>query len=575
MNISSYRFGPALLLGGAGLLYSCTMPLRHTLGDPRDELREALAAAPNIRPHHLLTSVLNGCFADLTTPLLRPEISLQLLMILCALIAASGMFRIALHLTKSLRIGLGIMALFLVANGVWIHATTVETGMVPLTLTIGAMWLLVGRGPSLRRTLLAFSLLSASVLFALYHALLCLPVLIYALSITSKDRRLRTAASACVPMALVAALYVGLPLLAGDVDSLGGFLTWLTHHPNQSSLAHLHVGVENGARAISGLLSLIVNTAGGTTIVKQALRGEGMVGAYPEELLRLAIGCLALAGLLILAVRGSVSRSPERIRSPLAPDTTIRNRRYLVRLCWGSGAFTWLFGLFWLGSDPQFWLPWFPFLLILVAFGLRRYGAMADRRVGRIVSVAFSVLLLVLNIPIEAPSILFPNGGVNYQYAMKAVPELDSGATIITAGGAWAGYVGLMRDDVTILDLTLESPSGETASTTDYVQEMIDQTLGHGSAVYFEQALNNMGPYDIGRWEVVRSLHGVGRAELLRSLEKKFRLLPVTEFEGIGLAEIRRDGMADLQILGLKTIQSAEEQGQSWSEEDRVGIGTE
>lgn len=143
-NAKSRPFSLRLLLSMAALLYVGTMPLKHGLGDAPDEIALATSSTYEVRPHHLLTSVWNRALLQALPSTDRPRIPLQGMMIVTAIIAGWLLYCLLLGLVANHLIALAYTGLFLVSNGVWIHATIVETGIIPLALLIASL-LLIGR----------------------------------------------------------------------------------------------------------------------------------------------------------------------------------------------------------------------------------------------------------------------------------------------------------------------------------------------------------------------------------------------------------------------------------------------
>lgn len=524
MNRSSSNY-PAciyLLLFCTGVVYCCTMPLKHGLGDALNEIAIATSPNPEIRPHHLLTSVWNHVVLCITAFTGQPHIRLQVMMVLAGLIAGYFLYLLLLRLTKRSSIALLFTGLFLFSNGIWIHSTVVETGIIPLALLIASLYLLMNNVLTMRSCVLGSALFGASLLFNIQYAML-LPLVVFLVWIQAESKRkvYLSLASGMAILMIAGAPYVLLPYTLGMVSSFDEYIAWLTSHPNQRALLHLSHNIVGSLRGASGFITLLVNTEGATSILKLFLRGDAVV-IGPMLLLRLCVAGFVAAGFILLGIRGS------------------HGRKGIVVVCWLSILTIYLFSLFWLGSDPQFWIPAYPFLLILAARGVAQIQSRSS--IGVILGSGIIALigLAIMNIPSGPPSVLFPRGGQIYQHAISAVEsgEIDRNTLVITAAGQWAGYLKQIRSDVAPLDLTQEESRGGKA-LLDNLVPIIDRVLRSGGAVFFEGLNGPLPPERTGPWEIVHTLHQIDRQELRECLLEQYDLVSMPDFEKLGLVRIR------------------------------------
>lgn len=365
------------------------------------------------------------------------------------------------------------------------------------------------------------ALFAFGLLFNIQQAVLCLPVLLFVWTTAEPARRTRDVLRGIGILLVIGAIpYIMLPLLSDAVPSLRDYPSWLTDHPNEGALRHLSPGVEGGLRGLSGLLSLFVNSDGATSGVKLLLRGDASGLSNPLLLLRLLVALLVGVFLVVLAVRGS------------------RGNVGLAATCWLAILCIWLFGIFWLGSDPQFWLPAYPFLLILAARGAAHIHDRRNRAIVPWGTACIAALMLAVNLPVKAPSLLFPDGGWEYQHAVAAAEQFDAGMLVITVSGEWTGYLRQLRPDGKYIDLT-KMTSAAGGVCFEELADRVNQALQGNRRVFIEDVHGPLRPERTGPWKVLHTLCDLNREELRKKLSAEYRVIPAPGFEKIGLVEVR------------------------------------
>jgi hypothetical protein len=513
---------PAAVTLFAAVLYLATMPVRYASGESFTEYELAGADGRElIRPNHLFTALLNWLVLRAV-----PEgderagiIAIQAVQILAAVLAGLGLWRLLRRSGAAAGALAALLLVFFLARGVWMHASTVETGMIPLALLVGALAVLWQTGDGERdrlplgTTAAAFAVFSLSVLFALYQVLLA-PVLLAWLALRERRRRLAHLATAVGTM-LLAGLVPYIALAAGlfGVDSVDGFVGWLTYHHDKEFLVGLMgIGFEGVLRSLSGLLNLLVDSGGAMPFVRLLLRGADPGEADLFALGRAALGGAVAAALLGLAVLGS------------------GRDRVLALCCWAGLGITLLFGIVWLGSDPQFWLPAWPFCLLLAAMGAARLARTPRGHWVAAGGWTAAAVLLVVNLPVREPSLLLPSGGPQHRLAMELAPSLAAGDLILHPGAnhgqSWVQAVHFVRSGVQIVTLVDKAyfREREAAGFASEVSRLIDERLRRGRRVYLDGFGGPLQAEQVGPWLVVESFRNCRRPDLLGRLAARYEI---------------------------------------------------
>lgn len=181
------------------------------------------------------------------------------------------------------------------------------------------------------------------------------------------------------------------------------------------------------------------------------------------------------------------------------------------------------FSMYWLGSDPQFWLPALPFLAMLICASPLLHAAFSSPWL-RIAAQAALIALVVLNFPTAYPTALFPNGNE----AIVAARRLDSSFvagryTAVTAGWSWVEYLPKVSSRASLFHLVYDtSIDGEGEEYIAALTSRLQSILATGGHVVFDSGVIAPPPSQYGAWEMFSSQRGIQRATLLEALQNRF-----------------------------------------------------
>lgn len=512
------------LLLAALFVYLVTASYSVVGGDGSAEMAWAVEGGWNLRSYHLLQTALYRSFLIASAPIaagVPAFVVLQMANGALGAVSAGLVFLLFLRCRVPAPLSALAASVWALSAAVWEHSVTADTGVTPMPLVLGAALLVLpAERPSFRaalgRTLGASALLAASATLSLNLALLCPLVLLGAWQMgATPDHRRKLAAAALGGLAVLGVA----PFLAAAASvgqaSPRAFLAWLTHHPETQGLTSVRHSLSQLPRAFTGLGRLLFPAADGETAVKGLLEGHRVrVDGWGWLALgRNATAAIALVG---LAARGAWLRRAD-------PRTLV-----LV----ATAVPTALFSLFWLGSDPQFWLPVYPFLLALSARcsgeELARSGR--DRDVDfwwRGTAAALLVVLFWANHVREAPTPLSPHGGPGWEQAERAAATLRPGDVLIGPGSNELFWAAQQRPGVRWRALTFSDLDGlGEDQLLSLVAEEIDDALDRDRRAYVFGLSDPVRPRMLGFWELVEGKHGVSRERLAAFLDRRFQRDP-------------------------------------------------
>jgi hypothetical protein len=516
-----------ILMVALSAVYLLTMPTGFPSGDAASEVEAAASINPAMRANHLLTTPLYKAIlhlGDLVTPAVPGFIVIQIINIILAMAAIFLFYRIALicfrEHPQGRRLAFWLAAIMGLCNAMWIHSTTAETGIHPQLFLMAAAYLLLRYAESRPRRMLWAMLsvisLSISVLFALYMVVL-FPIFLAAIAaISSRPDRVRGLAVTVAVAALACFLPFLLAARLQGVRTMDGFLQWMTFHTETARIgAKSILSLENFMRPVAGITSAFVNTGSGLTIVKLLLRKEIIHGLTTAEYLRLALGVLISAVTLLLILR------------------SLRVKRYssVKAFCLASLVIVYMASLFWLGSDPQFWLPVLPMLLILMAIGGPAASSVDARGVSlRVATPLIAGALLVINLPTVSPSMFLPQGGREVRMARDFTRHLSAGDVVITPGSSWVSIIDADSMNLHWFNLVYSSTLGIRQEFYTRLDSVIDHALGSDRKVFLEGLEGPATVGQFGNWEMIKSYRGVSRAELKAHLAERYNVELFTDF---------------------------------------------
>gem|GEM_PF-5514861 len=530
-RFSSDLFALTVLLLAA-VIYMLTMPIHYVLYDPVRELGFLATDAWKIRPNHLLTTPLYSVILRLgrfVLPGLKPFIYLQCFIIATTLVGAIGIYRLSSAYSSKRWIPRILMIQFLFSYGVLVHGRTVETDMAPLVLCIWVTIKLVATksgSTDMRRLAIGGVLYSLSLLLSLLYILLMPAFLVYLIfSFRNTGRTAKAILTFITPFLVIVLIsYSIIPALSGQISSVTEFFHWISTHPDAKLLTHFSFGAESMFRSASGFLSMLVNLKGVTTWFKLLLRGE----APPDIDYLMIIKLFFSIGIGALLLGSSLKGTRKNIAIGLSH--------------WITFIIVFLFGSFWLGSDPQFWLPIFPFLVLTVTLGISNLTSNRAKKFTKTSLLFGLVLLPFINLPVREPSILFPKGDSLHQTALTMKNHLKPHDVVFTPGGGWVMATRKLQPDVDVI-LLIDEVRLPVETSTQFSQALvnaIERNLDDGKRVFFDGLIGRTRFNHVGPWEIVASFRGVDRSKLANLLSQYFSIDSIPSIPKNQLVQIRK-----------------------------------
>lgn len=511
------------------ILYLATQPLSYTTGDGSAELAAALTQVPLFRSHHLLVTPLYSGLVWLHNLAGLPFgefITLQVFNVLC--MAAS---LITLSLTLELfRISWpSRYCTVLIAglcHGLWLHSITPETGIQAHLLLTLSLYFQVQRASSstgrLQFLFLSAICFAGSVMFAFNYIILAPLVMLYSSSFAVRDLKhclsvtlvFGATAAACGASAfLLAALYEG-------ISTPEAFFAWLLTHGEHQRLTHVSaVSALSVLRALSGFFALFFWPENVLTQLKLLLRHASNGTDLPITWLILTSSTLIY--LLTLVLRGMLIK-------------TQSNQALGVI---GGFIILFLFGVKWLGSDPQFWIPWAPLAFIPMGIGISTI-----KRFEYILLAWVPIAMLCSNLSIESPSLLFPNGGSKFAEAQCVANVIHTEISaephaplVYSPGGIETEFLQALLPNASVKSLVYDPILSRENDLWAYLVPRIRQELNSGRTVIFDGLQVEEDLQRVGMWEMFESLHKLNRDEMRNMLQTHFSPIQRTICSGTNL----------------------------------------
>ncbi|UCC80206.1 MAG: phospholipid carrier-dependent glycosyltransferase [Candidatus Zixiibacteriota bacterium] len=529
MNIKEEhsKYLPLFIFLLISILYILTMPAKFIIQDSAAEIRLALSEHPGIRSSHLLTTPLFGLLLRLDRLFGLGDnsfIIVQILNIMLSIGCAVILYLMLKRLLRDRNSALYLVLFFSISNVVWNQSIAAETGMLSqVCLTLSLYFLLnciSARGNRYFSAAVSLGFVSIGVLFSTYMAIF-VPFTLVILWV-AVDRSVVSRAKIIIIMSSTLLFFMAMPFLIGayldGVDSISGFLKWMTTHSEQDRLSGISIlRPESIFRAAAGIVSTFVDTRGGLTYVKLLARGEPIVGIPATSLIYLAVGLLITVSVFSLSIRGIA-----------------KNRKgLLVYYCIFNLILLFIFNLFWLGSDPQFWMPGLPLLLILSGYGI---VSIKQSTISKVLMIFFKVGLLsgllIINTPRDLPSIAFPDGGDDLKRAKLFAEDLQEGDVIFSPGWNWTEYIVNLRRDVRLVNLVYSDEIGRDESFYVDLDNIILKTLADDKKVYFEGLSGPKTARQYGAWQMFENHRGLSREEVFKYLDTTYKIRHIDDREG-------------------------------------------
>jgi hypothetical protein len=520
LKIKQKAFWPYLIFILFALIYLLSMPAQFITGDSAAEVSLASSSNLELRPFHLLTTPVYKSILKLNRILEiedKPFIVIQIFNILIGLGCSALLYQILSLLGVNISLSILITIIFAISNGIWIHTINAETGIHPQLFYMLSLYFavryMVDQKSKVRFFILALASLSISAIFAL-NLILLMPVLFLSLLISSKNKPDISIIKLFLISCLVFISSIFIPFLACaysmGIRSLTQFMNWMLAHPESERLGHIHIiGMESILRSMAGLISAFIETGIGLTIVKLLIRREALYGITSFSFLQLGLGMLMLLLIAFFSIRGML----------------VKTNKAIIWLCF-FGLFTiFIFNSFWLGSDPQFWLPGLPLILILMALGLRTSKTTFEQKtIYPSILVGMLILMFFVNIPREVPSSIFPEGGTKLKNAKRLAINFVSGDLIFTPGYNWVYYLRMVRKDIELIDLVYNEGVGHHKEFLRNIDRLIQDKLNSKQGIYFDGLEGPKLALQYGAWQMFQSCRGVSRDELYLFLVERYNL---------------------------------------------------
>ncbi|MCC7491226.1 MAG: hypothetical protein IT204_02715 [Fimbriimonadaceae bacterium] len=516
-----------VFLAAAGF-YLLTASYVATDGDAQGEVDELAVSGLNLRPNHLLQTVLNRAVLATWQAVGFTGLPFIPLQTLNALLGGLTVVQVLLLLSRcsgSLRLAGWGAAIFALSWAPWFHSRVAETGITPMPLLLAAVLLLLR--PAAERPRYTAGWAGACLAMAAllsFNLVLLAPWLLLQVALSEpRERRLPAVAGGLLSLTL---LLGGPYLVAGQAagaSTPGEFVAWLTHHPVQTEVKVGGGGLVGVARALGGLGRLWFPYSHGETALKAVLKGQE-VATDPADWL--TFGRNALATLLFLV---------------LVPLGMWRSRRRPgAAMMTGAALLTGLFATQWQGSDPQFWLPVYPFLLLFGLLAVRPLAACWRRAVAPLGGL-FLLLLLTANLPLWAPTPLYHRWDERWERVFRVRDRVEQRALVLVPGQSAFFGVPRYRPDVEVFDFVQRPPADLRGSAwLGWLHTQIDRAQAAGRAVYLEGLTAPLRAELLLPWQLAAATRQVDRAAAEADLAARYRLTPAPDlWDGVLRVEAR------------------------------------
>jgi len=507
----------AIALGlGLCVLYLLSMPIRvPDGGDTFFEIELALEPhARALRPNHLFLTPVYRAGVALFGWAFEPErrwILLECINSVAGALTAALLFLSLRRFGCSARVAIPGVLVMALSWAHWEHSREVQAGILPELCAVTTLYLLARSttAGSVRAgdwlACAAGLALAAGVLFAT-NIILLAPALATGMFLLSPaGRRVRRSASftlvaasaTLVPFLVVASLQLG-------TLSVHGFLKWVTYHPSEAYAGAKQFSVLNLLRACSGLGNTFTGYNAPTTVLKQWLKGLDPIAIPLAEWFWFVVG-FALVLLLLLQC---VARPGDPLRRAIAAMAAVACLPVLV------------FNVLWMGSDPKFWMPLMPFL-ILQACSVNAAAPAGSRRprLYRIGAWAAVVLLFACNFRFPVPTLTSPWGGRNWQRAELLAQRMTPADTVLDMSG-WGSYVHAFNGQRILSPLS--GIPGRGAEFQTNLEAELDLTLAAGGKIHAIDVFRSTDSASTGNWESLEIYTGLERARLLDRLRARY-----------------------------------------------------
>lgn len=485
------------------------------------------------RPNHLLLTPTYRLCVSLFGSLFEEDHRFLLLQFVNAIFGSAAAALVHCVLANlGVRRVLGLLASLLVGLSYahWLHSREGESAIISQFFLMASICTLSFRlrfendHLSTATVSLGATFFALSVLFSMNNVVLLPAVCLFALAAVPRNQRVRSIVLLTLQSGLlVLAVYGAAATAAMGRVGPGEMARWVLHHPSEGRLAGTkELTLTNLFRAGSGLVNAFVGYSGVPTAAKQLMRGKSTDAIPAGDWIRFLTGSL----LALFLALGLLAR----------PHTP--NHRGVLRAAVAAVLCVGLFNILWLGSDPQFWLPALPLMVILAAqVSSGRLQRESQRKRVPFVWVLGVLVLVASNFSYPVPTLAWPYGGKDYDRAGEYTRHATSRDLLLHAG-SWGRYVPAFG---TFRTLSMNYSFRQTgASYLAELSDRIDETLGNGGNVYAVDVVR-ASPVSIGEWDEIQAQFHVSRHDAVQFLSDRFALEPVqSDTFGESLWRIRK-----------------------------------
>jgi hypothetical protein len=515
--------GEALLLGFTTLvLYWLTSTtVFPATGDGYSELQHAVAAT-EVRTNHLLLTPLFHAVHGLLSGL---GFAVSMTRVIVITNAVSGALGVAVWALMGRMAGLrrGVVllgGLILIVSSVWWwYSRETESAMVSqLFFMLSTGFALMAQvREKLARTL---CITASSISFGI-AGLLSLNLVVFVpflLLLLPRSLGIRSWLRDAVLWGSVAALiavpwFVAAYLQSGLSQEIS-FIGWLAYHPTAEMTGSIERGISPLAvmRAGVGLARCLFPMWGGApTALKMLLTGQGAASLAVLDVVLFALAALLSAVLFV----GSLWLG-------------WRERRGVglwmaIVLAIGVAV---VVNTNWLGSDPQFWLPIYPFMLLSTTFLLQELGSGGQSVARRLIpagAVALAAVLLVVNHTWPVPTELSRAGGREWNIAREAAAGFEQETLFLALDSPESFYVMYHQPSLERLSL-LHDVQGRGAEYRRRLSTRIAEAHARNRAVVAEGLSSAPDLFVANVWENMVKIHGFDQKGLSNLLEEDFAI---------------------------------------------------
>ena len=498
-------------------------------GDGYEEIR-LLREQQTPRPQHLLlTPTWRGLHEAMSTavPAMTPLRTIVIANAACGAIALGLALAIATSLGIGAAAAASALAVLAVSWAWWTHSRDPETTMLSHALLVASVFVLVrGRTWSNRARVLSVTLFTLAATMAA-NVLTTMPMLV--LLERWKSARpwndLRTilfAVALVLPFLGVAAWQY-----ATHGEQIGApFSAWIRHHSSEEMMGAIPKGASavGVLRAGSGLLRTFLPLQGGVPATAKLLltgrQTENLDGAAIAEFAITAASALLL---FVLFARAVIAANQHR------PVVQAFAAGFL-----GTALGCWI----WLGSDPQFWLPIFPFVFIGAAAGWKALRGTASRLTAA-AAMAALLFFLLANSSWPTPSIVRRQGGPIWREAGEFCKTSNPGDLLILQDTIWSFYALERCRGMRGYRLLYET----SAAGDDLMAELetaIDATHDSGGRVMVEDLCAATELEHLGFWENMALVKRAPREQICARLGERYKMVEISRERKPRLLELKR-----------------------------------